>query len=213
MTINLNGPGVSIAEVVAVARQSAPVALTSAATERMVAARQIVETLAEGEPTYGVSTGFGSLATVTIPPERRAALQEALVRSHAAGMGPSVETEVVRAMVFLRARTLAMGHSGARPIVAESLLGLINHGIHPQVPEHGSLGASGDLAPLAHGALALLGEGEVEVDGALQPASQALADAGLTPLQLSDKEGLALINGTDAILGMLCLAVHDAGCC
>ncbi|MBT4008891.1 MAG: aromatic amino acid lyase, partial [Actinobacteria bacterium] len=210
MTINLNGPGVSIAEVVAVARQSAPVALTSAATERMVAARQIVETLAEGEPTYGVSTGFGSLATVTIPPERRAALQEALVRSHAAGMGPSVETEVVRAMVFLRARTLAMGHSGARPIVAESLLGLINHGIHPQVPEHGSLGASGDLAPLAHGALALLGEGEVEVDGALQPASQALADAGLTPLQLSDKEGLALINGTDAILGMLCLAVHDA---
>ena len=117
MTINLNGPGVSIAEVVAVARQSAPVALTSAATERMVAARQVVETLAEGEPTYGVSTGFGSLATVTIPPERRAALQEALVRSHAAGMGPSVETEVVRAMVFLRARTLAMGqwspaHSG-----------------------------------------------------------------------------------------------------
>ena len=210
MSIDLNGPGVSIAEVVAVARQYSPVTLTPAATERMVTARQIVETLAEGEPTYGVSTGFGALATVTIPPDRRAALQEALVRSHAAGMGPSVETEVVRAMVFLRARTLAMGHSGARPVVAESLLGLINHGIHPLVPEHGSLGASGDLAPLAHGALALLGEGQVEVGGVLQPASQALAAAGLEPLTLSDKEGLALINGTDAILGMLCLAVHDA---
>jgi len=211
MSIDLNGPGVTIAEVVAVARQAAPVALTDDANERMKAARQIVETLAEGEPTYGVSTGFGSLATVTIPPERRASLQESLVRSHAAGMGPNVETEVVRAMVFLRARTLAMGHSGTRPVVAQSLLDLINHGIHPLVPEHGSLGASGDLAPLAHGALALLGEGDVEVGGVVQPASQALAAAGLEPLTLSDKEGLALINGTDAILGMLCLAVHDAG--
>ena len=210
MSIDLNGPGVTIAEVVAVARQSTSVALTDDANERMKAARQIVETLAEGEPTYGVSTGFGSLATVTIPPERRASLQESLVRSHAAGMGPNVETEVVRAMVFLRARTLAMGHSGTRPVVAQSLLDLINHGIHPLVPEHGSLGASGDLAPLAHGALALLGEGDVEVGGVVQPASQALAAAGLEPLTLSDKEGLALINGTDAILGMLCLAVHDA---
>ena len=117
MSIDLNGPGVSIAEVVAVARQYSPVTLTPAATERMVTARQIVETLAEGEPTYGVSTGFGALATVTIPPDRRAALQEALVRSHAAGMGPSVETEVVRAMVFLRDRTLAMGHRDRKSVV------------------------------------------------------------------------------------------------
>jgi histidine ammonia-lyase len=126
-------------------------------------------------------------------------------------MGPPVEPEVVRAMVFLRARTLALGHSGARPIVAEGLLGLINAGIAPVVPEHGSLGASGDLAPLAHAALALIGEGNVEVDGAVMPASEALAHAGLSPLTLADKEGLALTNGTDGILGMLCLACHDAG--
>ncbi|HJL90524.1 MAG TPA: aromatic amino acid lyase, partial [Acidimicrobiales bacterium] len=153
MTIRLEGPGVTIADVVAVARRHETVTLTDAATERMATARDIVETLADGDPTYGVSTGFGALATVTIAPERRADLQAALVRSHAAGMGPPVEPEVVRAMVFLRARTLALGHSGARPIVAEGLLNLINAGITPIVPEHGSLGASGDLAPLAHAAL------------------------------------------------------------
>lgn len=211
MTMNLDGPGVTIADVVAVARNHVPVALSNAALERMDSARTIVETLADGDPTYGVSTGFGALATLTIAPERRADLQAALVRSHAAGMGPPVEPEVVRAMVFLRARTLALGHSGARPIVAEGLLGLINAGIAPVVPEHGSLGASGDLAPLAHAALALIGEGNVEVDGAVMPASEALAHAGLSPLTLADKEGLALTNGTDGILGMLCLACHDAG--
>ena len=128
MTMNLDGPGVTIADVVAVARNHVPVALSNAALERMDSARTIVETLADGDPTYGVSTGFGALATLTIAPERRADLQAALVRSHAAGMGPPVEPEVVRAMVFLRARTLALGHSGARPIVAEGLLGLIKIG-------------------------------------------------------------------------------------
>ncbi|MBT22346.1 histidine ammonia-lyase [Candidatus Poribacteria bacterium] len=211
MTIRLDGPGVTIADVVEVARNHEPVALTDAALERMDSARAIVETLADADPTYGVSTGFGALATVTIAPERRADLQAALVRSHAAGMGPPVEPEVVRAMVFLRARTLALGHSGARPIVAEGLLNLINAGIAPVVPEHGSLGASGDLAPLAHAALALIGEGNVEVDGAVIPAAEALAGAGLSALTLADKEGLALTNGTDGILGMLCLACHDAG--
>ncbi len=210
MTIRLEGPGVTIADVVAVARRHETVTLTDAATERMATARDIVETLADGDPTYGVSTGFGALATVTIAPERRADLQAALVRSHAAGMGPPVEPEVVRAMVFLRARTLALGHSGARPIVAEGLLNLINAGITPIVPEHGSLGASGDLAPLAHAALTLIGEGSVEVDGAVLSAAEALAGAGLSPLTLADKEGLALTNGTDGILGMLCLACHDA---
>ena len=209
-TVYLDGPGVSIDDVVAVARRGAVVELTDAAVERMDAARSIVETLAGGAPTYGVSTGFGALASVTIPPGRRADLQAALVRSHAAGMGPPVEVEVVRAMVFLRARTLALGFSGARPVVAEGLLAMVNAGIAPLVPEYGSLGASGDLAPLAHAALAMMGEGEVRVGEEVVPASEALAAAGLEPLVLADKEGLALTNGTDGILGQLCLACHDA---
>ena len=209
-TVYLDGPGVSIADVVAVARRGAVVELTDAAVDRMDAARSIVETLAGGAPTYGVSTGFGALASVTIPPGRRADLQAALVRSHAAGMGPPVEVEVVRAMVFLRARTLALGFSGARPVVAEGLLAMVNAGIAPLVPEYGSLGASGDLAPLAHAALAMMGEGEVRVGEEVVPASEALAAAGLEPLVLADKEGLALTNGTDGILGQLCLACHDA---
>lgn len=210
MTIHLDGPGVSIDDVVAVARGDEPVELTEPALERMAAARAIVEQLAEGEPAYGVSTGFGAMATVSISPDRRAVLQRSLVRSHAAGMGPPVEREVVRAMVFLRARSLALGHSGTRPLVAEGLVGLLNAGITPTVPEFGSLGASGDLAPLAHVALTLIGEGDVEDRGRIRPAAEALVEAGLTPVDLAEKEGLALINGTDGILGMLCLACSDA---
>lgn len=210
MNIELDGPGVSVADVVAVAREHLRVDLTASAVERMAERRQVVERLAEGEPKYGISTGFGALATVSIPPERRAALQTALVRSHAAGMGPDVEVEVVRAMMLLRARTLAMGYSGARPVLAQGFVDLLNAGISPVVPEYGSLGASGDLAPLAHAAMALLGEGEVDVHGKRVDAAEALADAGLNPVTLAEKEGLALINGTDGILGMLCLAVHDA---
>jgi histidine ammonia-lyase len=166
----------------------------------------VAELAASDQPAYGVSTGFGSLANVRIPAARRAELQRALIRSHAAGMGPPVEREVVRAMMLLRARTLAMGYSGARPIVAETILALLNAGITPLVSEHGSLGASGDLAPLAHCALTLLGEGEV--DGSV-PAAQALHAAGIEPLTLGAKEGLALINGTDGSLGMLVLAIDD----
>lgn len=199
----------SIDDVVAVARRDEPVQLTDSAVERMAIARAIVEHLAEGDPTYGVSTGFGAMATVSIPPERRAVLQLSLVRSHAAGMGPGVEREVVRAMTFLRARSLCLGASGSRPLVAEGLVGLINAGITPEVPEFGSLGASGDLAPLAHVALALIGEGEVEHDGDTVAAVDALAAAGLRAVTLTEKEGLSLINGTDGILGMLCLACHD----
>jgi histidine ammonia-lyase len=210
MTVRLDGPGVTVGDVVAVARDSAPVELTESAIERLAASRAIVARLAESEPTYGISTGFGALATVPIPQQRRAELQVALVRSHAAGMGKPVETEVVRAMTFLRTRTLALGYSGARPETAQGLVDLLNHGIHPIVREYGSLGASGDLAPLAHIALALLGEGEVEVAGTVLPAEDALAGAGLSPLRLVEKEGLALTNGTDGILGMLCLAVADA---
>jgi histidine ammonia-lyase len=210
MTVHLDGPGVTIADVVAVARQAEPVELTPAAIERMAAARTVVEQLAEGAPKYGISTGFGALATVSIPAERRRALQAALVRSHAAGMGDPVEDEVVRAMMFLRARTLALGASGARPLVAGAMVDALNAGITPIVPEHGSLGASGDLAPLAHGALALLGEGEVRHEGQRRPAAEALRAAGLEPIELAEKEGLAVTNGTDAILGMLCMAIDDS---
>ncbi len=208
--IRLDGRDVSIGDVVRVARHSDRVELTAEAVARMTAAREVVERLAEGEPKYGISTGFGALATVSIPPERRRALQLALIRSHAAGMGDPVEAEVVRAMVFLRARTLALGHSGARPLVAQAMIDLVNADITPIVPEYGSLGASGDLAPLAHGALALLGEGDVHHAGRVRPAADALGEAGLAPIELAEKEGLAVTNGTDAILGMLCLAVDDA---
>jgi len=211
MTVHLDGPGVSIADVVAVGRRAEPVELTDGANERMADARAIVDRRAEGAPSYGISTGFGALATTSIAPARRAALQVSLIRSHAAGMGPPVEDEVVRAMMFLRARTLALGASGTRPVVAQSIVALLNAGIVPVVPEHGSLGASGDLAPLAHAALALLGEGEVRVGDHTAPAAEALRGAGLSPLELAEKEGLALTNGTDGILGMLSLACHDAG--
>ncbi|MGI9606389.1 MAG: histidine ammonia-lyase [Acidimicrobiales bacterium] len=210
MTISLDGPGLTIAEVVAVAREDEPVELTDAALARMAESRAVVDRLAEGEPKYGISTGFGALANVSIPPERRRALQTSLVRSHAAGMGDPVAGEVVRAMMLLRARTLAMGRSGARPVVAQAMIDLLNAGITPIVPEYGSLGASGDLAPLAHGALALMGEGEVVHEGATRPAAEALRGAGLIPIQLVEKEGLAVTNGTDAILGMLCMAIADA---
>jgi histidine ammonia-lyase len=171
----------------------------------------LVEGLAASEePVYGVSTGFGSLATTPIPAERREELQRALLRSHAAGMGPPVEREVVRAMLLLRARSLAMGYSGARPEVAEAICALLNSGLTPLVPEHGSLGASGDLAPLAHCGLALIGEGEVkDAGGERRPSAEALHAAGLEPLTLRAKEGLALINGTDWTLGMLVLAIED----
>jgi histidine ammonia-lyase len=212
-TVELSASGLEAEQVVAVARQRVPAALGSAARAAMERSAAVVSALVDSEePVYGVSTGFGSLATVRIPAERREELQRALIRSHAAGMGNPVETEVVRAMMLLRARTLAMGCSGARPVVADTLLALLNAGLTPTVPEYGSLGASGDLAPLAHCALALLGEGEVrDAAGELRPAGVALGEAGIAPLTLIAKEGLALINGTDGMLGMLVLACEDLG--
>jgi histidine ammonia-lyase len=209
--IELDGATLTADDVVAVARHDATVQLGTPARERMAASAAIVERIAASEtPAYGVSTGFGSLATVVIPPDRRAELQRALLRSHAAGMGPPVEREVVRAMMLLRARTLAMGFSGARPALADTMLALLNASITPVVPEHGSLGASGDLAPLAHCGLALIGEGDVtDAHGRPRAAADALRDAGIAPLELRAKEGLALINGTDGILGMLLLAADD----
>ena len=207
----LSGTDLTEANVVAVARHGASVTLAPQARADMAASAALVDGfVASGDAVYGVTTGFGSLANTRIPAERTAELQLALVRSHAAGMGDPVAPEVVRAMMLLRARSLSRARSGARPEVVDAMLALLGAGITPVVREHGSLGASGDLAPLAHCALALVGEGEVwEPDGRVVPAAQALAAAGLAPVALRAKEGLALINGTDGILGMLVLALHD----
>ncbi len=209
--IRLTSTGLTPGQVLAVARRGAPVVLDDSARLAMRESAAVLARLADSEsPVYGVSTGFGSLATVRIPAAAREELQRALVRSHAAGMGPPVEREVVRAMMLLRARTLAMGRSGARPLVAEAMLALLNAGLTPVVPEHGSLGASGDLAPLAHCALVLIGEGDVDCpDGVRRRAPEALAAAAIEPIILGAKEGLALINGTDGMLGMLVLACAD----
>jgi histidine ammonia-lyase len=198
-------------DVVAVARHSAHVALTDDATKAIAASRAHVDELAERPtPVYGISTGFGALATRHIHAELRAKLQANIVRSHAAGSGAEVEREVVRAMMLLRLSTLATGRTGVRQVTAETLAALLNAGVTPVVYEYGSLGCSGDLAPLSHVALALIGEGEVrDADGRLVPAAEAMAAAGIEPLVLVAKEGLALLNGTDGMLGMLVLAIAD----
>ena len=215
------GP-VSFADVVAVARDGASVALSTEAEVAIAVGRKVIDALAhDTAPHYGVSTGFGALASRHIPAELRLQLQRSLVRSHAAGSGQEVEAEVVRAMMLLRLSTLATGRTGVRLDVARSYAAMLSGGITPVVREYGSLGCSGDLAPLAHCALAAMGEGTVRVgwpDGAgldrtgpgrEMPAAQALAAARIEPLVLAEKEGLALINGTDGMLGMLVLAAAD----
>ncbi|HEY3752347.1 MAG TPA: histidine ammonia-lyase [Pseudonocardiaceae bacterium] len=209
-TVLLDGGALDRDQVVAVARYDAPVRLTDDARAGVLGARAHIDMLADATtPTYGVSTGFGALATRHIPPDRRAALQRSLIRSHAAGAGDAVEREVVRALMLLRLRTLATGHTGVRASTVDALAGLLNAGITPVVHEYGSLGCSGDLAPLAAVALALIGEGEVDVAGTRHPAADAMAAAGIKPVELAEKEGLALINGTDGMLGMLVLAAAD----
>ncbi|WP_350348765.1 histidine ammonia-lyase [Agromyces sp. G08B096] len=209
-----------IDDVVAVARHGASVVLEPGALEQVAASRTVIEALAnDPEPHYGISTGFGALATTFIAEDRRAQLQASLIRSHAAGSGAEVEREVVRALMLLRLSTLMTGRTGVRRETVETYAAILNAGITPVVREYGSLGCSGDLAPLAHCALVAMGEGEVRVhstgepaepaEGRLMDASSALAAAGIAPLRLGEKEGLALINGTDGMLGMLALAVHD----
>ena len=209
ITVGL-GP-VGFDEVVAVARHAARVQIHPDALTEIRRTRAVIEALADDpQPHYGVSTGFGALATRHIPVAMRTQLQRSLIRSHAAGSGPEVEREVVRALMLLRLSTLATGRTGVREVVAQTYADLLNAGITPVVHEYGSLGCSGDLAPLAHCALAVMGEGAVrDQDGVLRPAAEALAAAGITPVVLAEKEGLALINGTDGMLGMLILALAD----
>lgn len=200
-----------VAEVVAVARHREPVAVDPSVATRMRATRGVVEAaVASGRTVYGVTTGFGALAGTRIPPEQAERVQHALLQSHAAGVGPFVEPEVVRAMQVLRARTLATGHPGVRPELVEAIVALLNAGITPAVPEWGSLGASGDLAPLAHAGIVLTGQGWVlDEAGRAVPAAPALAAAGIEPVRPAAKEGLALLNGTEGMLAHLCLALAD----
>ncbi len=204
------GP-VGRSELVEVARGGREVAISDQALAAITSTRGVIDALAgDTAPHYGISTGFGALATTHITTDRRAALQTSLIRSHAAGSGAPVETEVVRGLMVLRLSTLATGRTGIRPATALAYAGLLNAGITPVVPEYGSLGCSGDLAPLAAVALALIGEGRVvDAAGRETDASAALTAAGLEPVVLAEKEGLALINGTDGMLGMLLMALAD----
>ncbi len=209
--VNVDGRSLTIQDVVDVALGGGPVVLDEGARERVVATRRVVEEiLASGQVVYGVNTGFGKLAEVRISPEEVGHLQMNLLRSHACGVGAPFPEPVVRAMLLLRANVLATGYAGCRPAVVEQVLELLNRGVHPVVPCRGSVGASGDLAPLAHLALVLVGEGEAVVGGERLDGAAALARVGLRPLIPGAKEGLALINGTQATAAVAALAVHRA---
>jgi histidine ammonia-lyase len=207
----LDGGPLTLDDVESVARHRREVTLAPAAIERLRAGRAFVDRLAAGaEPIYGITTGVGKLKDVVIPPAERAALQRNLVLSHAAGVGAPLGEAETRAMLLLLAASLARGASGVRPLVVETLLACLNRGVHPVVPEQGSVGSSGDLAPLAHVAACLIGEGEAWANGGRVPAAQALAGAGVKPLALETKEGLALLNGTHLMAGLGALAILDS---
>lgn len=209
-TITLNGEHLTLDEVVAIA-DGAPVQLAEEALPRMARSRAAVEQfLARGEIVYGVTTGFGFFKDRVIPPDQVLELQRNLVRSHAAGVGPILSEREVRAMLAVRANTLAKGYSGVRPAVVETLIAMLNRGVHPVVPGQGSLGASGDLAPLAHLALVVIGEGEAIYQGERLAGGEALRRAGIPPLQLEAKEGLALLNGTALMTGVGALVTQRA---
>ena len=207
---SIDGRSLDLDDVVAVARGREPVRLAPAAAKRVDASRRALEkVVAKGALAYGIKTGFGELANVAISDADVRALQINLLRSHAVGQGPPLRQDEVRAALLLRANTLAMGYSGVRRILVTRLLQLLNRGVHPVIPSRGSLGASGDLAPLAHLGLVLVGEGEAEVDGHVLPGDKALAQADFEPLVLQSKEGLAIINGTSVMAGVGALLVHD----
>ena len=211
MTVTINLEPLTRADVLAVARDGERIEIAEAVLARLTRQRGAIDAMVEsGTPVYGLSTGFGALATTFISPDQRRELQRSLIRSHAAGVGDEVETEVVRAMMVSRLTNLCSGVSGVRPSTALAYAALLNARITPVVLEFGSLGCSGDLAPLAHVALALMGEGEVrDAHGERRATAEVLAEAGLEPVTLAEKEGLALVNGTDGMLGQLILAIED----
>ncbi|HWC95388.1 MAG TPA: histidine ammonia-lyase [Candidatus Sulfopaludibacter sp.] len=212
MPIQVDGNSLRVEDVVAVARAAtAELTLSPDAIERMNASRALVDRLAAGDAAiYAVNTGVGLLANVRIPREQLDQLQRNVIRSHAAGVGDPLPRDAVRAMMLIRANVLAKGFSGIRPLVAQRLCDLINRGVTPVVPSQGSVGASGDLAPLAHMALVLIGEGEAEFGGRILPGPEALARAGIQPIDLHPKEGISLINGTQAMLAIACLELDAA---
>lgn len=212
MTLPLDGNHLTIGETCSTARaRTADVRLAPAAYQQMNASRALVDRLAAGDaPIYAVNTGVGLLADVRIPPADLERLQRNVIRSHCAGVGDPLGREVVRAMMLIRANVLAKGLSGIRPLVAERICELINLGVTPVVPSQGSVGASGDLAPLAHMAMVLIGEGEAEFEGRAMPGAEALRRAGIEPLTLAAKEGISLINGTQAMLAIGCLELEAA---
>jgi histidine ammonia-lyase len=209
--ILLDGESLTLAQVGEVARGNSPVGIAPAAIEAMRRSRAVVEKLAAGDdPVYAVNTGVGLLADVRVPAHDLATLQRNVVRSHAAGIGEPLSRAETRAMMLIRANVLARGYSGIRPVVAERLCDLLNRGVTPVVPARGSVGASGDLAPLAHMALVTIGEGEAEYEGAVMPGGEALRRAKLEPLTLESKEGISLLNGTQAMLAIGCLELEQA---
>ena len=209
--VEIDGQSLTVDEVADVAAARARVELSGAARTRMAATRRVVDRIVErNEVVYGVTTGFGKLSEVAIPPDRLAELQVNLVRSHAAGVGALLPEREVRAMMLLRANVIAKGYSGARAELVDLLVAMLNAGLWPLVPEQGSVGASGDLAPLAHLALTLIGEGTLVYEGRAMPAAEALRAAGLEPVRLGPKEGITLINGTQAHTAIAALALVDA---
>jgi histidine ammonia-lyase len=211
MTVVVDGSPITVDDVVAVALGHVKAVPGVDLDERMEPARALVERVVEdNETVYGITTGFGALANTRIQPDQASEMQYDLLRSHAAGVGSFIEPEIVRAMLLCRARTLAQGYSGVRPEIVRFLLTLLDRDIIPAVPSQGSVGASGDLAPFAHLALPLIGEGEILIDGAAVPSGPVLEAAGIEPLQLLPKEGLSLLNGTEGMLAHGCLAIHRA---
>lgn len=210
-SLTLNGHDLTLTDIEDVAYAGRKVGLADSARREVERSRAFVERLLEtGDPIYGVTTGFGRLADVYVSPEEQVELQRNLVRSHSAGVGTRLDAPAVRTIMLLRANALARGHSGCRPVIIERLLDFLNHGVHPMVPSVGSVGASGDLAPLAHVALCLMGEGEVTLEGVSRPTPEVLKELGIEPIELREKEGLSLINGTQATTGLGVLAYMRA---
>jgi histidine ammonia-lyase len=207
--IQLDGHSLTLEDVVAVSYEDARLTIAPSSIQKMTASRRFVEdAMCGGQPVYALNTGVGLLADIALGPSEIEAMQVNLVRSHCCGVGEPLERPVVRGLMVIRANVLAKGHSGIRPLIAERICDLLNHGITPVIPARGSVGASGDLAPLAHMALTLIGEGEAEFEGLVRPSIECLRVVGLEPLKLEAKEGISLLNGTQAMLSIACLQFH-----